>query len=628
MKLLDLNEDGIPDAITSSNDPYKDEISAYIGSRMQGKLSFEPVLNHEGRNVLTHLSGGNERTILVNNKDLPGLADIDRDGDVDLLTFNTVGTYVQYYKNISRDSGWTLSQPLFVLADECWGKFYEDGSGQGVSYGLDNQTCASGFTKDEPEMAHNGATLSLIDPDQNGVQDLLFGDPGSLYLSLLFNWGSVDSAFIRDQEIRFPDRTSALPLRYLPNANVLDLDKDGDQDVLVSPYFTNGKDVEVVQTLLNDNGQFSYLREHPLRGMVDLGSYSHPASIDYDGDGLQDLVLAAGSTFDINAPDRSTLSLYRNTGDGRLAFELVDSNWLGDILSKLNDLNFSPTFGDLDGDGDEDLMMGSASGKLYFLENTTASGMLPIFEDVISGYAGIDVEYLLGTFSNVSISDVDGDGLQDLLVGSFNGDLTFFRNSGIKGQPDFDPDPESPENIDHFGKINPTLSQLLRGNTATVVINIDGEKMIAAGDESGRLLFYSMPEPLTDESKLLHQVKLGIGQRIKPLVYDFNQDGQMDVLAGNKRGGISAFGLKTTTRTQDNQSYNAISITPNPVRHHLTIQNMLPNSEVSIFQTSGQLVFYSTSSAPTIDVSHLTTGCYLMGVKSELEQTFMIFIKE
>ena len=88
---------------------------------------------------------------------------------------------------------------------------------------------------------------------------------------------------------------------------------------------------------------------------------------------------------------------------------------------------------------------------------------------------------------------------------------------------------------------------------------------------------------------------LMVGQRIKPLIFDFNQDGKQDILVGNKRGGISAFSLKMITQIATTAGSELLTIMPNPVKNQLSIKNMRPSSVVSIHHTSGQLVFYSTS---------------------------------
>ena len=53
-RLVDFNNDGIPDALGSSEDPFKDEIQAYLGHKSGSTLVFEPVINSEGKTHLTY----------------------------------------------------------------------------------------------------------------------------------------------------------------------------------------------------------------------------------------------------------------------------------------------------------------------------------------------------------------------------------------------------------------------------------------------------------------------------------------------------------------------------------------------------------------------------------------------
>ena len=92
--------------------------------------------------------------------------------------------------------------------------------------------------------------------------------------------------------------------------------------------------------------------------------------------------------------------------------------------------NTVPTLGDLDGDGDLDLIVGESSGWLNYYRNDGGPAR-PRFTLVSDEFEGIQ----LGRRSAPLLSDLDGDGDLDLLVGSESAGLALFRNEGTRTAP-------------------------------------------------------------------------------------------------------------------------------------------------------------------------------------------------
>ena len=93
------------------------------------------------------------------------------------------------------------------------------------------------------------------------------------------------------------------------------------------------------------------------------------------------------------------------------------------------------TFADIDGDGDQDLVVGEFFGTLNYFENTgTASE--PVYTartGTANPWNGIDV----GNNSAPTFADIDGDGDQDLVVGERDGNLNYYENTGTALDPTY-----------------------------------------------------------------------------------------------------------------------------------------------------------------------------------------------
>ena len=91
--------------------------------------------------------------------------------------------------------------------------------------------------------------------------------------------------------------------------------------------------------------------------------------------------------------------------------------------------NSKPCLGDLNGDGLNDLVVGSKDGVLTYYENTGAMGF-PQWTRKDRVFFGIRVY----NFSAPSLADLNGDGLLDLAVGCGDGKIYFWWNFGTKTQ--------------------------------------------------------------------------------------------------------------------------------------------------------------------------------------------------
>ncbi len=584
--LRDYNGDGIEDIFAYGDAPFSG-VRVYRGYyTSDNKIAFSRYNFDNPLNLIyIPLQTGGETQLYISAIDYPAVDDLDCDGDLDMATFNINGGYAELYKNFSVEMGYGRDSLIYRLADDCWGGFYESGiGGNQVDLSPTANGCSGNFQGGGGEAVtfrHAGSTLLTFDADNDGDKDLVLGDLSYAHLNFLTNGGNCANAWFVDQDLIYPSYNVPAELIYFPVSFYVDINGDGHRDLLAAPNQKGGsQDVECLWLYENTGADaqpdFSLLtRRWLVDEMIDLGTGALPFPVDYNADGLLDIVVGNNSFFQISGNKDARLLLFKNVGTPTdPAFELVDDDYLGFSQYSNSSFWFAPAFGDLDSDGDLDLLVGEQNGRLFYAQNTAGAGQPLAFGPVQYSYMNISI----GQASIPRLIDLNRDGLMDLVVGERSGNLNYFQNQGTPTQPTFNSDFSVSPNIQLMGGVDTRVPGSTIGYAAPWFLDYGQQVQVLTGTNTGRLEWYGdVLGNLTGTFSLIEETFAGLnaGSQTCPVMADWNNDGQLDLLVGNQRGGLQFF--QTNITTEGIVGLNTVAeapdarVFPNPASQEITV---------------------------------------------------------
>jgi hypothetical protein len=256
------------------------------------------------------------------------------------------------------------------------------------------------------DTAYSIGSPALVDLDNDGDLDMIHGEYYGNY-QYYQNTGTA-SAPSFTTAVQNPFGLMSTSLFAWPT--FADLDADGDKDLMLGEYYGFLRYFENTGTA--SAPAFTNMGPSPF-GTTTVSLTAHPALADIDSDGDFDLFVGEYT---------GNIMYFQNTGTASVpSFTTPIANPFG--ITPVGSIR-SPFFTDMDSDGDLDLLVGEYPGNFQYYQNTgTASS--PAFAAPLNNPFNLTAP---NTFAFLSMGDLDADGDKDLLIGEGLGVFQYYEN--------------------------------------------------------------------------------------------------------------------------------------------------------------------------------------------------------
>ncbi len=477
-------------------------------------------------------------------------ADFDNDGDLDAYVTNWYG--------------------------QTNGLFSNDGNGTLTLLGVANI----------PQSGTYCETASWGDFDNDGNLDLFATNSDGNKKNLLFHndgtgvFNSIDTG----QVVNEADLSR--------NVDWLDIDNDGDQDLLVSNEANQANDLYL-------NGGLGYFEKQTGTALVTASKSSMSFSAgDIDNDGDLDLFFANAGYF-----QEQDNQLYRNENG---VFEEDDVS----ILGMDGGCSYSSTFGDYDNDGDLDLFVsnGFCNSNLenYLYENDGTGN----FQKVTDALPDLSAVCSYGA----AWGDLNNDGFLDLVMANC-------KNSSSTAQQNNDVyiNNGNQNNWIQINLIGSVSNRSAIGAKISLTAIIDGEEVT-------QLRTISAQTGYSSQNSLRAHFGLGDAAVISEINVQWPSgiETTQSEIDANQTITIEE---QTTALYHPSGSDKKFNIIPNPTRgnftiHFESIENLSESLDIKVIDTLGRIILQESCSSQhkstcQMNISHLPVGAYQVGIYSK-----------